>query len=452
MDAVLQSRVGYVPICRKHLGILYSELIRNTVQTLEDDVHLLILTDETWELRGEMLHQATQQQLITSLHLIEIEQLANHLDAVLTLQGGDDICRRCHHIFIETVDGTVADDRRTREGLTEHHSLQRLATAQCHVGLTMRKGMGGIDDGVLKGQALALVDGYRPSQAHRILAEHTFHCLLYLLRYLIESIFRVGPLRLFEHKFLIGILAPYGYLIADDGPHLAYHTIIEAVLRIVLDKHHLCARFQCELIIGRISRLWEIILHLCRKRIGLRWQGIQLLFVDVVGRGIVGGQADIFVVLRRNEVGDVSLVECLQRGIRRLVLPYLIEERDKAVVLLAIHRLEFDGEIMRLLQCLARKEKRRVVILAQHLFVLSCQDWSQLMQVAYHQELHTAKGKVVLAITAHHGIDGIEQVTAHHTDLVDDQQVHRTDDVSLHLAELIALLFASAKGCAWEIR
>ena len=57
--------------------------------------------------------------------------------------------------------------------------------------------------------------------------------------------------------------------------------------------------------------------------------------------------------------------------------------------------------------------------------------WCQLLQIAYHQELHTAERQVVaLAVLAKHRVDGVEQIAAHHTDFIDDQQVDASDDVS----------------------
>ena len=73
----------------------------------------------------------------------------------------------------------------------------------------------------------------------------------------------------------------------------------------------------------------------------------------------------------------------------------------------------------------------------------------QLLQIAYHQELHTTERQIVaLAILAKHRIYSIEQIAAHHTDFVDNEQVDTSDDIALELAELIAFLFAAAKGRA----
>ena len=45
----------------------------------------------------------------------------------------------------------------------------------------------------------------------------------------------------------------------------------------------------------------------------------------------------------------------------------------------------------------------------------------------------------------------IEQIAAHHTDFVDNEQVDTADDIALELAELIAFLFAAAKGRARHV-
>lgn len=46
----------------------------------------------------------------------------------------------------------------------------------------------------------------------------------------------------------------------------------------------------------------------------------------------------------------------------------------------------------------------------------------QLLQIAYHQELHTTERQIVaLAILAKHRIYSIEQIAAHHTDFVDNE-------------------------------
>ena len=130
--------------------------------------------------------------------------------------------------------------------------------------------MRSINDGMFESKSLTLVDSYCPRQTQRILYEFSFHRLLYLLGFLVQRIFRIGPLHFLQVKLLARILTANGNLAAVFiGPnpyHLAYHTIIKTVLRVVLDEHHLGSRFQCEFEIGRIRCFREIALYICCKR------------------------------------------------------------------------------------------------------------------------------------------------------------------------------------------
>ena len=167
----------------------------------------------------------------------------------------------------------------------------------------------------------------------------------------------------------------------------------------------------------------------------------------------MSGQADEVTVLRRFEIGDKALVQCLQGSIRSPVLPDLVEQGDKLLVLLAVNLLELYGKIAHLLQRIAAEEERSIVMLFQKLLFLRRNHRSQLLQIAYHQELHTAERQIVaLAVLAKHRVDGVEQIAAHHTDFIDDQQVDASDDVSLEFAELIAFLFATSEGCTRNVR
>ena len=117
----------------------------------------------------------------------------------------------------------------------------------------------------------------------------------------------------------------------------------------------------------------------------------------------MSGQADEVTVLRRFEIRDKTLVQCLQGSIRSPVLPDLIEQGDKLLVLLAVNLLELYGKIAHLLQCIAAEEEGSIVMLFQKLLFLRRNHWCQLLQIAYHQELHTAERKVVaLAVLAKH--------------------------------------------------
>ena len=270
MYALLQCLIAHIGIGIQHAGILHPELVGNSSQTLQHHPKFLILAYESWIIAHEILHQATQQQVIALLQGTEVEKLGYTLLNIELLQRSNLLLRRRNHTIVVRIDGTVADDGRTRQRAAEHHSLQRFATAQRHIGLTMGKGSRGVNDGMFEGKSLTLVDSDGPCQSNGILSEGALHGFLYLLRLLIECVFRVAPFCLFQYKLFAIVLSHDPDLLVINSRHLAYHTIIEPVVSIVLDKHNLSSLLQQQLEIGRIGRLGEVALHLCRETIYLR--------------------------------------------------------------------------------------------------------------------------------------------------------------------------------------
>ena len=270
MNTVLQLSLSYIRISGKHTCILHTEFIRYGYQTLQHHLQLLILAYHARIFTIKKLYQAAHQMLIAGSDGIKIEEFGDAINDVLQLQTADLLLTRRSKLAGECIHRLTADNGSARKRLTEHHALQSLAAAQRHISLTMGKRMRSIDDGMFESKSLTLVDSYRPRQTQRILHEFSFHRLLYLLGFLVQRIFRIGPLHFLQVKLLARILTANGNLAAVFiGPnpyHLAYHTIIKTVLRVVLDEHHLCSRLQCELEIGRIRCFREIALYICCKR------------------------------------------------------------------------------------------------------------------------------------------------------------------------------------------
>ena len=77
----------------------------------------------------------------------------------------------------------------------------------------------------------------------------------------------------------------------------------------------------------------------------------------------MSGKPDIIALLRWYKIWNIALVQSLQRSFRSLVLPNLVEQRDKLFILLALHHLKFDGEITHLLQSVAAEEERSIIML-----------------------------------------------------------------------------------------
>ena len=114
----------------------------------------------------------------------------------------------------------------------------------------------------------------------------------------------------------------------------------------------------------------------------------------------------------------------------------MVEQLDEGVVLLAVHLVELDGDVCCLCESLGAEEIGGVIVRIEQCFILRSHHGSKLLQVADHEQLNTAKGQVTVAETSQHCVYGIEQVTAHHGDLVDDEQVEGCDDAALVTAEV----------------
>lgn len=81
---------------------------------------------------------------------------------VFLLEGGQSLDALLRLALLSgdvVVDTCVADDVARLYLRGEDKSLQTLAAAQCHIDLSRSEGSTRVDDGVLKGQSLALVDG-----------------------------------------------------------------------------------------------------------------------------------------------------------------------------------------------------------------------------------------------------------------------------------------------------
>ena len=63
---------------------------------------------------------------------------------------------------------------------------------------------------------------------------------------------------------------------------------------------------------------------------------------------------------------------------------------------------------------------------------------SQLLKIANHEQLDAAEGFVAILITPQDIVYGIQQVTAHHGNLIDDQQVKGAENAELLFRKSVA--------------
>jgi len=95
------------------------------------------------------------------------------------------------------------------------------------------------------------------------------------------------------------------------------------------------------------------------------------------------------------------------------------------------------------------KEKCCIIVRAQQAPVLFFHHGSQLLQVAYHQELNTAERFRAITIPTQYSINCIQLIGTYHTDFIDHQQVHTTDNIDFFFSEFMKTLLSRIK-CAFR--
>ena len=160
----------------------------------------------------------------------------------------------------------------------------------------------------------------------------------------------------------------------------------------------------------------------------------------------MGDQTDISFLFPRLEAGEIAAVQRFQHLRVAMVLTDAVQQLQEVSVILPVYGLKLDGAIFRLLQRAAGEEIGSVVVLAEHLPFLVFHHGSQLLQVANHQQLHTAKRFVGVAVAAEHFIYRIQQVGAYHTDFINHQQVHAAYDIDFLLTETEAVACLSIRA------
>ena len=217
---------------------------------------------------------------------------------------------------------------------------------------------------MVEGQALTFVHCNRPSQSQGILLECAIHFFTYLLRLLINHIFRVFPRQLGNINRLVILLAMHHdqlfvrLIIPSKALHHTYLTIIIFLIgrRVVLDEHHLCAFLHNQPLVRWITALREVLVNLRHKLHLLRGQSRQLLVVIGLCHLVVGGQANPVFILRRFEDGHIPCIQGIHGSCVHLVVANLSQNIDERCILLSIDMFQLYRHILHLLQGLAAKE------------------------------------------------------------------------------------------------
>ena len=292
--------------------------------------------------------------------------------------------------------------------------------------------------------------GDGPCQAQGVLTKLALNLLAYLLGILVDDIACIGPHIGLHHNLLPIIDTAHADALSIYGAHDAQLAVIVArALRVVLEKHHLTSLLEHELLLGWVGRLGEGARHIGPKGEANTLEGIHAFLIVAVGRSVVGGEADgtinkLRTGLRMTVCEQLAVVHTTIQPCKALrgesVLAHFVEDIDKGAVGLTIHVRELYGHMLRLLQGMTAEEVGRMVILAQEAPLTILHHRSQLAEVANHEQLHPSEGAVAILVKTQYGINLVEKVGTHHGDLINDEQVERTDDVLLLLTEPILLI------------
>ena len=143
--------------------------------------------------------------------------------------------------------------------------------------------------------------------------------------------------------------------------------------------------------IGGVGTLGEVSLHAGAEDVRFAGQLLQAGFVDLVGLVVVGREGNVTLVVRRVKRRLVTAVEYPKRFGIQVVFAHVVHQVDELRVGLTEDVGQLDGGVVGLLQRLAAKEVGCLVaVLLQQRPLLVRGHGCQLLQVAYHQQLHTA--------------------------------------------------------------
>ena len=126
-------------------------------------------------------------------------------------------------------------------------------------------------------------------------------------------------------------------------------------------------------------------------------------------------------------------------------LSHTIQYAHKGIILLTINLIQLNRHIVNIRQRLTTKKIRSRISIAQHRLIFRSNHRSKLRQVANHQQLHTAKRLTPIAEVAQHGIHSVQQVAAHHRNLINDNHIERSNNLSFLLAKVKHRVHLSAR-------
>ena len=154
------------------------------------------------------------------------------------------------------------------------------------------------------------------------------------------------------------------------------------------------------------------------------------------------------IIFFRAEVWVVTCVQSLHVFSRRTAFAHVVQDVKKGVVLLPIHVFESYCHVRYLRKCMTSEEIRGGIVRLQHVCIFVGYDGSELLKVAYHEQLYATKGLRRVLKATQYRVDCIQKVAAYHTDFIDDEQVERLDDIPF----LLGYTVFSLDNGIWNVR
>ena len=198
--------------------------------------------------------------------------------------------------------------------LLKTDALETGAAGQGNIRLSARKDTTReINLHLVEGEALALMNRYRPSQTDGVLLVSANLFLLNLFLNLIEMVSHVAPCRRLHHHILafLGAHINLGIFIlikTDDGAQRAIHPLM---LDIILDEDNLSPRLEVKFDRGRETALRKLALYVATEEARLSRKTLELAVVNVIYRIAACREGDGKFGIALIELGSHTLVEAL---------------------------------------------------------------------------------------------------------------------------------------------
>ena len=199
---------------------------------------------------------------------------------------GGDLCFCLGH---ESLDDRIGFHSRIDQRRAEYHAFEGPAAAEGHIYLSWGKCRLGIDNRLVKGQPLALVNGDSPSRFERILLESADNFLGNFSGFLINRVFDVFPggLTHLDGSRFAGTL-DLDHVFKNRG-YLTDLAIKVSLVRpgVISCEHDLCPVFQLQAGCHRVGVLRKIPIQFGGKTAQPTLQFTELVAVDGIGTVVV---------------------------------------------------------------------------------------------------------------------------------------------------------------------